>query len=88
MPEAYGKNLANIMPIYDVIFGTYYVPGVCHEKMGALSSGIADKNPVAIYMYPITEWSRMIRERVGKLLSRKTDTERGTDYPKSLQTDP
>lgn len=66
-PEAYGKNLANFMPIYDVIFGTYYQPGPCREKMGALSSGIADKNPFLIWIYPFQEWARLIRDTVRRL---------------------
>jgi len=60
--EAYGKNLANVMPIYDVIFGTYYNPGKCDAPMGALKSGIADKNPVLILIYPFQEWGRLIRQ--------------------------
>jgi sterol desaturase/sphingolipid hydroxylase (fatty acid hydroxylase superfamily) len=58
--EARGKNLANLMPIYDVIFGTYYVPGPCNQPMGALSSGLNDKNPVLIWIYPFQAWGRMI----------------------------
>mgnify|MGYP000188654932 FL=1 len=61
VPEAYGKNLANVMPIYDVIFGTFYSPGKCNEPMGALKSGIADKNPILIFIYPFQEWARLIR---------------------------
>jgi sterol desaturase/sphingolipid hydroxylase (fatty acid hydroxylase superfamily) len=66
-PEAYGKNLANIFPFYDLFFGTYYVPGPCREKMGALNSGIEDKNPIMIWLYPFQEWARLIRESFGKL---------------------
>ncbi|MEP2028917.1 MAG: sterol desaturase family protein [Paracoccaceae bacterium] len=61
VPEAYGKNLANVMPIYDVMFGTFYNPGKCHAPMGALKSGIADKNPILIFIYPFQEWARLIR---------------------------
>jgi len=60
-PEAYGKNLANVIPAWDVIFGTYYCPGKCEEKMGALASGIEDKNPFIIFIYPVLEWARLIR---------------------------
>lgn len=62
VPEAYGKNLANVMPIYDALFGTYYNPGPCREKMGALSAGVADKDPVSVVAYPFLEWSRMVRD--------------------------
>ena len=60
VPEAIGKNLANVMPIYDVIFGTYYVPGPCREPMGGLSIGLSDKNPFLIWFYPFQAWARMI----------------------------
>jgi sterol desaturase/sphingolipid hydroxylase (fatty acid hydroxylase superfamily) len=69
-PEAIGKNLANLMPIYDVIFGTYYVPGPCRKPMGSLSTGLEDKNPFAIWFYPFQAWGRMI----GQALA-------GTDRP-------
>ncbi len=65
-PEAYGKNLANLMPVYDVIFGTYYQPGPCREKMGALASGLEDKNPIAMWFYPFWEWGRLIRDAYRK----------------------
>lgn len=72
-PEAYGKNLANLMPIYDKIFGTYYVPGPCRKPMGALSSGIEDKNPILIYIYPFQEWGRLIKQTLSR--SRRTRRE-------------
>lgn len=61
VPEAYGKNLANLIPLFDVIFGTYYVPGTCRAPMGARSGGIADTNPVAIYLYPVRQWAKLLR---------------------------
>ncbi|WP_299149727.1 sterol desaturase family protein [uncultured Tateyamaria sp.] len=65
VPEAHGKNIANVMPLWDVLFGTYYYPGICREKMGALESGIEDKNPLLIYIYPIQEWTRLVRAKFG-----------------------
>ncbi len=61
VPAAYGKNLANIMPLWDRIFGTYYYPGPCKAEMGALKTGVDDKNPFQIYVYPFLEWARLIR---------------------------
>ena len=60
VPEAHGKNLANLIPAYDVFFGTYYVPGPCRAPMGALKSGIDDKNPVRIWLYPFQAWGGML----------------------------
>lgn len=57
--EVQGRNLANIMPVWDVIFGTYHMPGRCTLPMGGLSAGLDDKNPVAIWLYPFREWGRM-----------------------------
>lgn len=66
VPEAYGKNLANVIPAWDALFGTYIDPGLCHEKMGAKATGIEDKNPFLIYAYPFQQWSRLIRARLGR----------------------
>ena len=62
VPEAYGKNLANVMPIYDVMFGTFYNPGKCDAPMGALMTGVEDKSAIAIMTYPFREWAKMIKE--------------------------
>ena len=61
VPKAHGKNLANVMPIYDVMFGTYYNPGKCNEPMGALGTGVEDKSAIAIRTYPFCEWAKMIK---------------------------
>ena len=61
VPAAYGKNLANVMPIYDVMFGTFYSPGKCDAPMGALKTGVEDKNAIAIMTYPFREWAKMIK---------------------------
>lgn len=63
VPEAYGKNLANIVPLWDRLFGTVYTFDlVPHEvEMGARKTGVADKNPLQILAYPILEWSRLTR---------------------------
>jgi sterol desaturase/sphingolipid hydroxylase (fatty acid hydroxylase superfamily) len=34
IPEAYGKNLALMFPVWDIIFGSYYNPGICREATG------------------------------------------------------
>ena len=62
VPEAYGKNLANLMPLWDKLFGTYHENGVFRGQMGALSSGVEDKNPILIYIYPFREWARLTQQ--------------------------
>lgn len=64
VPEAHGKNLANVMPIYDLVFGTYYYPHRCTEEMGALKSGVEDKDPILIWTYPFRKWGQMLCRRM------------------------
>lgn len=71
VPEVYGKNLANVMPLWDRLFGTYYDGGRCEAKMGALDTGVADKDPVSVIAYPFLEWGRMIREAVERRRERR-----------------
>ena len=59
-PEAHGKNLANVFPIFDVLFGTYYVPGPCKVEMGA---GDVPQNDVAkLILYPFAQWYQLAAE--------------------------
>lgn len=54
--EGLGKNFAGLFPIYDVIFGTFYMPrkkqprnfGLCGEKM--------TENFVGQLLYPFRQW--------------------------------
>ena len=74
VPEAHGKNLANTIPAWDALFGTYYFPGVCKEEMGATKSGVEDKNPFLIYIYPFQQWGRMLRRRYKRWFGGKRET--------------
>lgn len=58
VPEAYGKNLANFCPLFDVMFGTYYNPGKCEERVGA--TGVPENDVVKLLLYPLKEWTRML----------------------------
>lgn len=58
-PAAHGKNLANIFPLFDVIFGTYYNPSPCRERMGA--EGVPEHDVPKLLLFPFTEWRKMIR---------------------------
>ena len=82
--EVQGKNLANIMPIWDVLFGTYHMPGRCTLPMGGLSTGLEDKNPVAIWLYPFREWWRLIAGAAGR--PARSGNERGAaeDRPQTF----
>ena len=59
-PEAFGKNLANVMPVYDYLFGTYYNPSVCRKPMGA--DGVPHADVVSLILFPFTEWARMVKQ--------------------------
>jgi sterol desaturase/sphingolipid hydroxylase (fatty acid hydroxylase superfamily) len=61
-PEIFGKNLANHIPLYDMMFGTYYNPAPCHHAMGALSDGIPDHNFVKLAVLPYTLWKQRIQK--------------------------
>lgn len=58
LEEAYGKNLANICPLFDWMFGTYYVPGKCEARMGA--KNIPENDVLKLIAWPVQEWGRMI----------------------------
>jgi sterol desaturase/sphingolipid hydroxylase (fatty acid hydroxylase superfamily) len=58
-PDAHGKNLAIVFPFYDLLFGTYYLPGRCNEPMGALSEDVPPFNVAAQVALPFTRWLQM-----------------------------
>lgn len=64
--EAYGKNLANVFSFYDVLFGTYYMPGPCRAPMGAASTGIRPTNIVRLITYPFEVWFRTLMSTFAK----------------------
>jgi sterol desaturase/sphingolipid hydroxylase (fatty acid hydroxylase superfamily) len=74
VPEAYGKNLANIFPFYDLMFGTYYVPGRCTAPMGAQSAGIDGISPLKIYAFPFVEAAKMAKALARRLTGLRPKT--------------
>ena len=70
LPEAYGKNLANMIPAWDMLFGTYYRAGPCHERMGAEAEGIPATDPARLLLLPFTLWARQLRMLLGDALAR------------------
>lgn len=59
---AYGKNLANIFPMFDVMFGTYINPGPCTAPLGARSQGIPSTHLPKLLLWPLIGWTRLLRE--------------------------
>jgi sterol desaturase/sphingolipid hydroxylase (fatty acid hydroxylase superfamily) len=62
-PEAYGKNLANVFPFFDRVFGTYHVPGPCTAAMGA--DNVPQNDVVRLTLWPALEWTRLTLEQIG-----------------------
>ena len=59
-PKAYGKNLANLFPFYDVLFGTYYMPGTCRIAPGA--QGVPTR-ALEMVAWPLLVWARLLQPR-------------------------
>lgn len=49
-PDAHNKNFANLFPIWDVMFNTYYCPGKCEEPLGF--EGAHGHDLIAMMMAP------------------------------------
>jgi hypothetical protein len=79
VPEVYGKNLANIMPIYDIMFGTHYKAGRCDAPMGAERDGIPGTDPARLMLLPFTLWIGMAREAIAGMKARLHSSTQGQD---------
>lgn len=62
---AYETNLANAVPLFDWLFGTYRAPHRLDAPMGAQSAGVPDTDFVALWFWPFREWARMIADALG-----------------------
>jgi len=60
VPAAYGKNLANVFPFYDRLFGTYRVPGPCEADLGA--TGVPRNDVVRLTLWPLIGWSKLMSD--------------------------
>ena len=69
---AYGKNLANISPVWDVMFGTYIDPGRCTAPMGSRAMDIPSTNLTRLLIWPTIGWGRLIREELGRRAERQS----------------
>lgn len=73
VPEAHGKNLANIFPVFDVLFGTYYDPGPCRARVGA--EGVPENDVVKLMLYPFVAWGALVGRTAARLRSRVAASE-------------
>lgn len=58
-PSAYNTNFANIFVGWDLLFGTYRVPGPCKERFGI--PGMPKHNILMLILWPFLQWVRMYR---------------------------
>ena len=84
VPEAQGKNLANVFPLYDVMFGTYYMPGTCTERLGA--KGVPENDVAKLLLHPFKEWIKMMPINVGVVGERNEADGRSEEKPSSQPT--
>lgn len=54
--EGWGKNFAGLFPIYDVIFGTFYMPRGRQPKNFGLYGETIEENFMAQLLYPFRHW--------------------------------
>lgn len=71
-PEAWDKNFALIMPLWDMLFGTYYCPGKCETETGFENN--PGDNFLHLLIYPFAEWVKMIGRGLG-ILSKPVPSE-------------
>lgn len=69
--RAYGKNLANVIPLWDRMFGTYFNPGACTSAMGA--KGVPHADVVGLMLFPFTEWTKMIALKLRRTENASTE---------------
>jgi sterol desaturase/sphingolipid hydroxylase (fatty acid hydroxylase superfamily) len=60
-PEAYDRNLANVLPVWDVLFGTYRNLGKLDVPLGA--SGVPQHDIVRLTLWPFLEWAKLVKPR-------------------------
>lgn len=62
-PEAYGKNLADMFPVWDLCFGTYYNPGPCQADIGTKD---APEDVILAQAYPFIYWAQMVKDKLSR----------------------
>lgn len=70
VPEFQGRNLANIIPLWDVMFGTYRAAGRCDAPMGARTAGIPDTDFIKLFLFPFAAWTGQLRRAARRLMPR------------------
>lgn len=58
-PRAFNTNFANVFAFWDVLFGTYYVPGPCNVPLGF--DGSPNHNLAKLFFWPFLEWGKTFK---------------------------
>ncbi|MEM1086543.1 MAG: sterol desaturase family protein [Pseudomonadota bacterium] len=61
-PAAYNTNFANTFALWDVMFGTYRVPGPYHGKFGF--EGTPGNDAVKLLIWPYQQWLGVLTKRI------------------------
>ncbi|MGB3455573.1 MAG: sterol desaturase family protein [Litorimonas sp.] len=61
-PDVYGKNLADMFPVWDILFGTHHRAGWCDVPLGV--SGAPD-DIFRAQLHPFARWRDLWRGRTG-----------------------
>ena len=57
-----GSNFATVFSVFDQVFGTYYVPGLCNVPLGVNDE--MGKGTIGQLVYPFVEWGSRIANRI------------------------
>lgn len=73
--EAYGKNLCIMFPFWDVLFGTYYDPGLCETELGVENAPTGFlRNQLYPFKYALDALKSRLPKRPLKPLSKPVST--------------
>jgi sterol desaturase/sphingolipid hydroxylase (fatty acid hydroxylase superfamily) len=64
VPEVHHRNLANIYPIWDIMFGTWHGTGHLEGQFGASMAGVPDTDFVRLWLWPFRAWAGMVGRQV------------------------
>lgn len=57
-PTVHHRNLANIFPVWDIMFGTWAGTGRVQGRFGASMAGVPNRDFVALWLWPFRQWLR------------------------------
>ncbi|MEO5897259.1 MAG: sterol desaturase family protein [Vicinamibacterales bacterium] len=55
-----GSNFATVFSVFDIGFGTYYVPGLCNVPLGVTDDQYPGKGLIRHLLHPFVAWTRSL----------------------------